>query len=216
VRSHGRTTQRRRRLPTEDHGDGLHSGPRQIDTLSLRDLRRAFARLPEPNQEVIVLVAIKGMAYKDAARVLEVLVGTVRSRLSRARSQLRAMMDGTEPAVALVQRGVPRVLIATGASVSVHHAAPRCSGAAELASASERTRAPTGQAGDGLPGPVSAARRSPCALVGWTAQNSAKRARQPTPSARASPAVHRCRLTDRRDYPASGAAGKLSRPPLPP
>lgn len=100
VRSHGRKARRRSHLPIEDQGNGLHSAPRQIDALSLRDLRRAFARLPEPNQEVIVLVAIEGMAYKDAARLLEVPVGTVRSRLSRARSQLKAMMDGTEPAAA--------------------------------------------------------------------------------------------------------------------
>jgi RNA polymerase sigma-70 factor (ECF subfamily) len=100
VRSHGRMAQRRHWVPIDDHIHGLHSAPRQIDALSLRDLRRAFARLPEPNQEVIVLVAIEGMAYKDAARVLEVPVGTVRSRLSRARSQLKAMMEGTEPEAA--------------------------------------------------------------------------------------------------------------------
>jgi hypothetical protein len=215
VRSHGRTTQRRRRLPTEDHGDGLHSGPRQIDTLSLRDLRRAFARLPEPNQEVIVLVAIKGMAYKDAARVLEVLVGTVRSRLSRARSQLRAMMDGTEPAVALVQRGVPRVLIATGASVSVHHAAPRCSGAAELGQRQREDPDADGTSGRWSTRPC--VRRPSIALRAGRMDSAKQReASAPTDTIRSSVAGGPQMSSDGpQGLPASGAAGKLSRP-LPP
>lgn len=97
VRSYARKAHSHRWEPIDDHLDGLHSAPRQIDALRLRDLRRAFARLPDSFQEVIVLVAIEGMAYEEAARVLEVPLGTVRSRLSRARRQLEAVMDGAEP-----------------------------------------------------------------------------------------------------------------------
>jgi RNA polymerase sigma-70 factor (ECF subfamily) len=97
VRSHGRKAQRRQWAPIDDHVEGLHSASRQIDALHLRDLGRAFARLPDPLQEVIVLVGVEGMAYAEAARLLEVPVGTVRSRLSRARRQLKGLMDRTEP-----------------------------------------------------------------------------------------------------------------------
>jgi len=106
VRSHGRKAQHRRWAPIDDHVDGLHSAPRQSDALHLRDLRRAFARLPDPFQEVIVLVGIEGRTYEEAARLLEVPVGTVRSRLSRARRQLKVLMDRTEPRAHDVRHGV--------------------------------------------------------------------------------------------------------------
>ena len=58
-------------------------------------------------QEVIVLVAIDGLSYAEAARVLEVPVGTIRSRLSRARGQLKALIDGAEPAACPTRAGDP-------------------------------------------------------------------------------------------------------------
>ena len=106
VRSEGRKAQHRRWAPIDDHVEGLHSAPRQIDALHQRDLRRAFARLPDPLQEVIVLVGVEGRAYEEAARLLEVPVGTVRSRLSRARRQLKVLMDRTEPRPQDVPHGV--------------------------------------------------------------------------------------------------------------
>ncbi|MCC7427872.1 MAG: sigma-70 family RNA polymerase sigma factor [Alphaproteobacteria bacterium] len=70
--------------------------PRQESGLAMRDLASAFAALPENQQQVMMLVAVEGMDYADAARVLEVPVGTVRSRLSRARDALRAAL-GEDP-----------------------------------------------------------------------------------------------------------------------
>jgi RNA polymerase sigma-70 factor, ECF subfamily len=49
-------------------------------------------------QEIIILICIEGMTYEEAGRVIEVPVGTVRSRLSRARGQLKVLIDGAEPA----------------------------------------------------------------------------------------------------------------------
>jgi RNA polymerase sigma-70 factor, ECF subfamily len=97
VRSNARTAQHRQWVPLEDHIDCLPCAPPQYHALQIRDLQRGFAKLPEMLQEVIVLVAIEGMTYQEAARVLEVPVGTIRSRLSRARGQLRALLDGTCP-----------------------------------------------------------------------------------------------------------------------
>ena len=49
----------------------------------------ALMRLPEDQREVLVLVAIEGLAYKDAAEILDLPLGTLMSRLARAREALR-------------------------------------------------------------------------------------------------------------------------------
>jgi RNA polymerase sigma-70 factor (ECF subfamily) len=59
----------------------------------LRELERALARLPDEQREVILLVGLEEMSYQEAARVLRVPMGTVRSRLSRGRDALRLLMD---------------------------------------------------------------------------------------------------------------------------
>jgi RNA polymerase sigma-70 factor (ECF subfamily) len=65
-----------------------HQGRR----LELRDLERAIAKLPEEQRTVILLVGLEGMRYEDVAEVLDVPIGTVRSRLSRGREALRRLM----------------------------------------------------------------------------------------------------------------------------
>lgn len=58
--------------------------------LTLAAVREAIALLPEQQREVIVLVCIEGLSYREAADVLEVPIGTVMSRLARARLALAA------------------------------------------------------------------------------------------------------------------------------
>src|ERR1700686_2673547 len=60
-----------------------------IAVLQLRDLESAVARLPQEQRQVILLVGLEGMAYEQVAAALQVPVGAARSRLSRARVQLR-------------------------------------------------------------------------------------------------------------------------------
>jgi RNA polymerase sigma-70 factor, ECF subfamily len=67
-----------------------------IPTLELRDLERAIGKLPPEQRQAILLVGLEGMAYEEAAAVLQVPVGTVRSRLSRGRDQLRRLMGVDE------------------------------------------------------------------------------------------------------------------------
>ena len=67
-----------------------------IPTLQLRDLERAIGKLPHEQRQVILLVGLEGMAYEEVAKVLKVPVGTVRSRLSRGRDQLRLLMGMEE------------------------------------------------------------------------------------------------------------------------
>lgn len=64
----------------------------QGDSLMVRDMDRALAKLPEEQREVLLLVALEDMSYEEAARALGIPIGTVMSRLSRARGRLRATM----------------------------------------------------------------------------------------------------------------------------
>src|SRR5205807_7700608 len=64
-----------------------------IAALQLRDLERAIGQLPQEQRQVILLVGLEGMRYEEVAAILGVPVGTVRSRLSRGRDQLRRLMD---------------------------------------------------------------------------------------------------------------------------
>jgi RNA polymerase sigma-70 factor (ECF subfamily) len=56
--------------------------------LDLQDFRRALAKLPEKQREVLILVGASGHTYEEAAAICEVEIGTIKSRLSRARSKL--------------------------------------------------------------------------------------------------------------------------------
>jgi RNA polymerase sigma-70 factor (ECF subfamily) len=59
-------------------------------------IEAALARLPEEQRTVVALVLIEGYAYKEAAAVLEVPIGTVTSRLARAREALEALLGEAE------------------------------------------------------------------------------------------------------------------------
>jgi len=72
--------------------------PSALPSLELRDLRVALAKLPIEQREAILLVGLEGMDYEATASALNVPIGTVRSRLSRGRAELRKLMDfGDEP-----------------------------------------------------------------------------------------------------------------------
>ena len=67
-----------------------------IPRLELRDLERALDKLVHEQREVILLVGLEGMRYDQVAEILNVPIGTVRSRLSRGRDQLRTLMGMEE------------------------------------------------------------------------------------------------------------------------
>jgi RNA polymerase sigma-70 factor, ECF subfamily len=66
----------------------------QSASLQLRDLDRAIVQLSEKQRQALLLVGFEGMSYEEGAAILDVPVGTVRSRLSRAREAVRAFIDG--------------------------------------------------------------------------------------------------------------------------
>ncbi|RDK11383.1 sigma-70 family RNA polymerase sigma factor [Cupriavidus lacunae] len=66
----------------------------EVDGLLLLDVQRALYRLPLEQREVLLLVALEQLSYREAAAILQVPVGTVMSRLSRAREHLRELLGG--------------------------------------------------------------------------------------------------------------------------
>jgi RNA polymerase sigma factor (sigma-70 family) len=78
----------------------------EAGTAQALDLQRCLLRLPEDQRVVLLLVSLEDLSYEEVAKITGVPVGTVMSRLSRARSRLRELMDGPAPATA----GVPTQL----------------------------------------------------------------------------------------------------------
>lgn len=66
--------------------------PRQEANLEFDDLRRALMQLTAEQRQVVILVGASGFSYEDAARICDCAVGTIRSRLSRARRELIRLM----------------------------------------------------------------------------------------------------------------------------
>ena len=66
----------------------------QADRLEVRDLDALLQRLPAEQREVLLLVAVEELSYRGVADALSIPIGTVMSRLSRARAWLRAELQG--------------------------------------------------------------------------------------------------------------------------
>lgn len=75
-----------------DAGAGQRASEARMMLAKVRDAMRA---LPEEQREVLALVAIEGLPYRDAAETLGVPIGTVMSRLARARARLARMVEET-------------------------------------------------------------------------------------------------------------------------
>lgn len=80
-----------------------HSDAAQELRVRLAEIARRFAALPDHHRAVLHLTAVEGMSYQQCADVLGIPVGTVMSRLSRARASLREQQaDRAEPALRIV------------------------------------------------------------------------------------------------------------------
>jgi len=64
-----------------------------------RDIERALASLVEDQRAALLLVVLEGLSYREVAEVQGVPIGTVMSRLARARMQIKAYLDGERPAL---------------------------------------------------------------------------------------------------------------------
>lgn len=87
---------RKRRWEVEDP-DGSYSArlsvmPSQGAQLDVEDFRLALAKLPADQREALLLVGAQGFAYEDAANIMGCAIGTVKSRVNRARVRLAQML----------------------------------------------------------------------------------------------------------------------------
>ena len=87
--------------PLEEEMPELAQRATQGDALVLRDLERALAALPVAQRQVLLLVALEDLSYEETARVLDIPIGTVMSRLFRGRERLRTLLTGAPPAPVL-------------------------------------------------------------------------------------------------------------------
>lgn len=86
---------------TQIDSDSIHlsdqgaAAKRLDDRMTLAQIRLAVDSLPEDQKSVLVLVAIEGINYREAAEILGIPIGTIMSRLSRARDRLFEIMDNS-------------------------------------------------------------------------------------------------------------------------
>lgn len=78
-----------------DHAARLSTIPEQGGHLDLQDVQAALARLPAAMREALILVAVENASYEEAAEILKCRIGTVKSRVWRARDQLAHMLGYT-------------------------------------------------------------------------------------------------------------------------
>jgi len=92
-----RSEYRKRRREVED-GDGtyaesLKSQPEQEARVEFREFRAALAKLPSDQREALILVGASGFSYEEAAGICGCAVGTIKSRVNRARTRLAELMS---------------------------------------------------------------------------------------------------------------------------
>ncbi len=98
VRSAGRRVSAGIRVDPDDVAGELIAPDGGVE--SSLDLQRCLMRLPEDQRAVLLLVTLEDLTYEEVAHILSIPVGTVMSRLSRARSRLRELMEGPPDAAA--------------------------------------------------------------------------------------------------------------------
>ena len=87
---------RKRRREVEDvdgsYALSLRSQPEQTSHLDFQDFQQALAKLPLDQREALILVGAEGLSYEQAAEICGVAVGTIKSRVNRARTRLAQLL----------------------------------------------------------------------------------------------------------------------------
>jgi RNA polymerase sigma-70 factor (ECF subfamily) len=78
-------------VPIDEWERRAKTDANQPQAMEMRDFRRTFSRLPETDRRILFLVGVEGYSYEEASETLDVAVGTVKSRLFRARERLRRL-----------------------------------------------------------------------------------------------------------------------------
>ncbi len=92
-----RSEYRKRRREVEDadgsYADQLKSYPEQHGRVEFEEFRAALAKLPPDQREALILVGASGFSYEEAAQICECAVGTIKSRVNRARTRLAELLS---------------------------------------------------------------------------------------------------------------------------
>src|SRR5476649_2396653 len=92
-----RSEYRKRRREVEDatgmYAESMKSQPEQASRLEFEELRLALAQLPDDQREAVILVGASGFSYEEAAAICECAVGTIKSRVNRARNRLADLLS---------------------------------------------------------------------------------------------------------------------------
>ncbi|MEA2877003.1 MAG: hypothetical protein QOF14_2199 [Hyphomicrobiales bacterium] len=92
-----RSEYRKRRREVEDtdgsYAESLKSQPEQSSRLEFQEFRTALAKLPPDQREALILVGASGFSYEEAASICDCAVGTIKSRVNRARTRLADLLS---------------------------------------------------------------------------------------------------------------------------
>jgi RNA polymerase sigma-70 factor (ECF subfamily) len=92
-----RSEYRKRRREVEDaegrYADTLKSNPEQTGRVEFQEFRTALDKLPADQREALILVGASGFSYEDAAAICGCAVGTIKSRVNRARTRLADLLS---------------------------------------------------------------------------------------------------------------------------
>jgi RNA polymerase sigma-70 factor (ECF subfamily) len=97
-----RSEYRKRRREVEDtdgsYAERLKSHPEQHSRVEFEEFRQALSKLPPDQREALILVGASGFSYEEAAAICECAVGTIKSRVNRARTRLAELLaiDSTD------------------------------------------------------------------------------------------------------------------------
>ena len=91
-----RSEYRKRRREVEDadgsYADSLKSQPEQNSRVEFEEFRGALTKLPSDQREALILVGASGFSYEEAAEICGCAVGTIKSRVNRARGRLADLL----------------------------------------------------------------------------------------------------------------------------
>src|SRR5438552_9245275 len=92
-----RSEYRKRRREVEDadgsYAESLKSYPEQLGRIEFEEFRKALLKLPPDQREALILVGASGFSYEETAAICECAVGTIKSRVNRARTRLAELLS---------------------------------------------------------------------------------------------------------------------------
>ncbi|KAA3509507.1 MULTISPECIES: sigma-70 family RNA polymerase sigma factor [Agrobacterium] len=90
-------------VPIDDFADQLFVPAAQPGRVALAEMARAIEKLSAEHREALLLIVVEGLSYTEAAQVLEIPLGTLMSRLGRARSSLARMTQEDQPNLKVIK-----------------------------------------------------------------------------------------------------------------